>query len=85
MNIKKDNPQKLSSEESEFLEQLLIKEQSVILNILKCKLGEMYDDLRDECVSEICWLAVHKVDVLMNCTYPDMWLATSTKYIALNA
>ncbi len=80
-----DNMQKLSAEERVFLEQLLTKERSIITSILRSRLAELYYDLKDECASDICWVAIHKVDVLMNCPHPVKWLATATKYIALNA
>lgn len=85
LEIQNDNMEKLSSEKKAFLEQLLTKEQFALANILRSRLGGLYEDLKDECVSDICWLAIDKIDVLMNCQYPGKWLAASTKYIALKA
>ncbi len=85
MKTKNNNVQMLSSEKRAFLERLLTKEQSTITSILRSRLGELYDDLKDDCMSDLCWLAIHKIDVLMNCEYPGKWLASSTKYIALKA
>lgn len=85
MRISKVNMQTLSSEESEFLQQLLEKEQSAILRIIKNSLGASYYDLKDDCLSNVFLLAVHKIKIVMKCKYPDRWLARSTRLAVMNA
>lgn len=84
MRISKVNMQTLSSKESEFLQQLLTKEQSAILRIIKNTLGELYDNLKDDCLSDVFWLTVQKIKLLMKYQYPDRWLARSTKLVVMN-
>lgn len=74
----------LSSEESEFLGQLLAKERSTVLYVIKNVLGNLYTELRDECLSEVYWLAMRKVDDMMHFQNPDKWIVVSAKYVALH-
>lgn len=79
-----DRGRALSASEREFLDNLLRKTQPTLIRILKYKLGDMYDDLKDECLSEVYMTAVCNANKLMASEEPEKWLFACTKIIALN-
>lgn len=75
----------LSLEERKFLNQLLSNQYYAITYTMKKYLGDMYSELCDECLSDVYWLAVHKVRKIMELSCPEKWLLVATKILSLNS
>lgn len=73
----------LTIDEREFLDKLLEKNKSLLLHVIKIVTGKLYNTLGEECLSELHCLAIRKIDKIIVAEYPDRWLITSAKYIAL--
>ncbi len=84
MKKRKDIERKLSPEENRFLEQFLSKEKSFLMRLIKKNLGDAYDDLKDDCLSDIYWLLMRRADEIMTYRYPELWLATAVKFVSYN-
>ena len=82
--MKTEEISKLSAEEREFLEQLLSKMHPAITHTMKKHLGNMYNDLCDDCLSDAYWLAVNKVSEMMKLEKPGKWLIGATRILSAN-
>lgn len=75
----------LTSEECDYIEKLIIKNESVVRSVIRSALGEKFDQIGDECMSDLYLLMCEKIDKLKKHENPDGWLIVSAKNIALNA
>jgi DNA-binding CsgD family transcriptional regulator len=82
--LKTEEINKLSVEEREFLDRLLSKSHAAITYTMKKHLGDMYNDLCDDCLSDIYWLAVNKVSDMIKLNKPEKWLIGATKILSAN-
>ena len=75
----------LTSEECDYIEKLIIKNESILRSVIRSALGERFDQLGEECMSDLYLLMCEKINKLKNHENPDGWIVVAAKNIALNA
>ena len=85
MNNANERNYVLTSEECDYIEKLIIKNESIVRSVIRSALGEKFDQIGDECMSDLYLLMCEKIDKLKNHENPDGWMVVSAKYVALNA
>ena len=84
MRKKSDERILLTLEEARFIDGLIERNRSVLGNIIKFSLGEDFDHLWEDCLSETYLLACRKIDVLKAHENPDGWIINAAKKNAGN-
>ncbi len=79
----KENKSKLNCEESAFIEELVLRNDTLIRNVLMGVLAENFRHLTDECIAETYLLACRRADVLKDHPNPDGWVVKTAKTKAL--
>ena len=54
----------LSTEDCEFIEKLILKNASVVRAVIYSVLGESFDQIGEECISDLYLLTCEKIDLL---------------------
>ena len=75
----------LSTEDCEFIEKLILKNASVVRAVIYSVLGESFEQIGEECISDLYLLMCEKIDKLKNHENPDGWVVVAAKNIAQNA
>ena len=75
----------LTSEECDFIEQLIIRNQAVLRSVIRLALGESFHLMGEDCLSELFLLMCEKIHILKNHENPDGWAIVAAKNIAQNA
>lgn len=75
----------LTSEECNYIEKLIIKNQSIVRAVIRTTLGERFELLCDDCISELYLLMCERINKLKNHENPDGWIVVAAKNIAINA
>ncbi len=75
----------LTSEECDYIEKLITRNQSILRSVIRSALGERFDQLGDECISDLYLLICEKIDILKNHKNPDGWIVVAATNIARNA
>ena len=75
----------LDSKDCEFIENLLIKNQTILRSVIRSALGEKYDQIGDECISDLYLLMCIKINELRSHESPDGWLVVAARHVANNA
>lgn len=75
----------LTSEECDYIEKLIIKNESILRAVIRSALGERFDQIGEDCISDLYLLTCEKIDYLKNHKNPDGWIVVAAKNIALNA
>ncbi len=83
MNNKKEKFH-LTYEEAEYIKDLIIRNEHIIRTVVKSILREKFDQIGDDCISEIYFLACKKIAVLKNHEKPDAWITVASKKVAQN-
>ena len=83
MKADKNGIQKLSKEESAFIKELMLKNDTLIRNVLKGVFAEKYVQLTDECIGETWLLVCERAKLLMAHPNPDGWVVKAAKTKAL--
>jgi len=74
-----DNKSKLNGEEAAFIKELVLRNDTLIRNVLKGVLAGKYLQLAEECISETYLLACIRADVLKEHPNPDGWVVKTAK------
>lgn len=74
----------LTSEEAERLEKIIMDRIHIIRHTIVKIFGVTYQDLVDDCVSEVLLLACEKGDIVLNHSNPGGWLVNTSKNLAYN-
>ena len=74
----------LTPQETEFIKELIIKNEFIIRAQIKSVLQESYPQNAEECFGEICLLACNKVALLKSHENPSAWLVVATRNVAVN-
>lgn len=72
----------LTSEECDYIEKLIAKNEAVVRNTIRMALGEEFERLGEDCISELYLLMCEKIDTLKEHRYPDGWIVIAAKKIA---
>ena len=83
-NVEKRN-YVLIPEECNFIETLILKNESIVRSVLKSALCEKFDQLGEECIGDLYLLMCEKIDKLKQHENPDAWMIVAVKNIAFNA
>ena len=75
----------LTLEECDYIEKLIINNESILRSVIRSALGERFDQLGEECMSDLYLLLCEKIDKLKNHENPDGWVVVAAKNIAQNA
>lgn len=75
----------LTLEECDYIEKLIINNESILRSVIRSALVERFDQIGDECMSDLYLLMCEKIDILKNHENPDGWVVVAAKNIALNA
>ncbi len=75
----------LTTEECDYIEKLLIKNQSIVRAVIRSALGEKFELFGDDCLSELYLLMCEKIDTLKNHENPDGWMIVAAKNVAFTA
>jgi len=84
MAAPQDDMLQLTQEDADYVESLLIANEKLITVTMYNMLGENYNYLLEEAVSDLFVLTCEKVEILKKHQSPQAWLVVSAKYIALN-
>lgn len=74
----------LTAEECDYIEKLILKNESIVRAVIRSALVEKFDQIGDECMSDLYLLMCEKIDLLKNHKNPDGWLIVAARNIALN-
>ena len=75
---------RLTPEEAEFVQTLLTKNSKNIRVAVRLVLGRFYNNLGEDCLSEISLAVIQKAKMLSTHENPDGWLVVASKKIAAN-
>ncbi len=75
----------LTSEECDYIEKLIIKNESILRSVIRLALGEKFDQIGEECMSDVYLLLCEKIDILKKHENPEGWMVVAAKNIAQNA
>ncbi len=75
---------RLTSDEAEYIRDLIIRNEYIIRAVVKSILREKFDQIGDDCISEIYLLACNKIAVLKKHANPDAWITVASKKVAQN-
>ncbi len=85
MNNAEKRTYALTSEECKFVENLIANNEYIVRSVLRSALGEKFDQLGAECISDLYILLCEKIRFLKQHENPDGWMVVAAKNIALNA
>lgn len=74
----------LTSEEAEYINELLERNEYIIRAQIRTVLKEKFNQIGEDCISELYLLACEKVSVLKTHKNPDAWLVIASKNVANN-
>lgn len=74
----------LTTEECEYIERLIIKNKTIVRTVIRTALGEEFEQLGEDCISELYLLMCEKIDTLKAHDYPDGWVVVAAKKVASN-
>lgn len=74
----------LTSDEAEYIKNLVLRNKYVIQAVAKSVLQEKYEYMVEDCVSEVYCLACTKAKKLIKHEKPDAWIVVATRKVALN-
>lgn len=75
---------RLTSDEAEYIKDLIIKNEHIIRAKVRSILQDKYGQLGEDCISEIYLLACKKIAVLKKHGNPDGWIMVAASRIAQN-
>ena len=75
---------RLTSDEAEYIENLIIRNEYVIRAVVKLALRDKFDQIGEDCISEIYLLACKKIALLKNHEKPDAWITVAARKVAQN-
>lgn len=75
----------LSSEDCDYIEKLILKNEAIVRAVIRSALGEKFDQIGEDCISELYLLACTKIDLLKKHENPVGWLVVASRNITLNA
>lgn len=84
MNINEKEVFRLSSDEAEYIKDLIIRNEFIIRAEVRSVLRDKFDQIGDDCISEIYLLACKKISLLKKHEKPDAWITVSARKVALN-
>lgn len=79
-----NSKQKLTPEESEFLHTLFTANKKNIKRAVWAVLKDNFKLYGEDCISEVCLLAIEKVKTLKSHDNPSGWLVVASKKVAAN-
>lgn len=75
---------RLTSDEAEYIKDLIIRNEYIIRAEVKLALQDKFDQIGEDCISEIYLLACKKITVLKKHEKPDAWITVAAKRVAQN-
>lgn len=83
MKARETGVHKLSNEESAFIKELVLRNDTLIRNVLKGVFANRYQQLTDECIGATYLLACERIETLKDHPNPDGWIVKAAKTKAL--
>ena len=74
----------LTTEESGYIEELIIRNEFIIRAEVRSVLQEKFEQIGEDCISELYLLACEKIEVLKQHENPDGWIIVASRNIAHN-
>ncbi len=84
MNTNEKEVFRLTADEAEYIEDLIMRNEYVIRAAVKLVLREKFEQVGEDCISEICVLACKKIAILKKHENPDAWIAVASRKVAQN-
>lgn len=75
---------RLTADEAEYIKDLIIRNQYVIKSEVRMILRDKFEQIGEDCISEIYFLACKKISVLKKHEKPDAWIALASRKVAQN-
>lgn len=75
---------RLTADEAEYIKELIIRNEYVIRAEVRSVLREKYEQIGEDCIAEIFFLACKKTAVLKKHENPDAWIALASRKVAQN-
>ena len=75
---------RLTTDEAEYIKDLIIRNEHIIRAVVGSILREKFDQIGEDCISEIYLLACKKIEVLKKHEKPDAWITVVSKKVAQN-
>ena len=75
---------RLTSDEAEYIRDLIIRNEYIIRAEVRLVLRDKFEQIGDDCISEIYFLACKKIAVLKKHAKPDAWITLASKKVAQN-
>ena len=84
LNSKGKDVFRLEPHEAEYIRDLIIRNQFIIRHTVKSVLNDKFDQIGDDCISEIYFLACKKISILKKHEKPDAWITVASRKVAQN-
>lgn len=84
MNNNEKEVFRLSSDEAEYIRDLIIRNEYIIRAEVRSVLRDKFDQIGDDCISEIYFLACKKIALLKQHEKPDAWITVAARKVAQN-
>ena len=75
---------RLTVDEAEYIKALIIRNEYIIRATVRAVLREKFDQIGDDCISEVYVLTCKKIKVLKNHDKPDAWITVAARKVAKN-
>lgn len=75
----------LTPEECDYIEKLILNNETIVRAVIRSVLGEKFDQIGGESISDLYLLMCEKIDLLKRHENPEGWMVVSARYVALNA
>ena len=75
---------RLTSDEAEYIRDLIIRNEYIIRAEVRLVLRDKFEQIGEDCISEIYLLACRKIVLLKKHEKPDAWITLASKKVAQN-
>lgn len=84
MKVTESQKLRLTAEEAGYIEELILRNEYIIRAEVRSVLQDKFEQIGEDCISEIYLLACEKITVLKKHKNPDGWIVVAARNVAHN-